>query len=380
MCIIAICEKRKLTEQEFMSCWKSNSHGFGYAYWTGEEVIMKKGIMDMKEAWAAYQPVPVPHIAHFRIASAGEVCPELTHPFLCTPKSGLVLEHHGTAPVLFHNGTVSEWRSLLLNAIFQTKVIPTGAMSDSRAMAVAVSVLGGGILTMYASHKWVLVVKDGFIKVGDWIEAEGGVLFSNGGFRSYTETAVTQSWAYGQGVRSYWPGARPTAEMFREDDSQATEGYEEENKAWRESARSIKIAKRGGVTVRACTTCAHYDGDVSCEIKGLLKDDVACSQYILLRIVDKLEEHEPSCKTCGNVSYGGTLCMTTGKPLKDDYPCKKWVSKESVEKDVCAAKPKNMKNFKAIKNDIGAKAVIKNGQLVSVQSNFLDRLKNKYNS
>ena len=258
MCIIAICEKRKLTDSEFSECWESNRHGFGYAYWTGDHVVMAKGFMDKHEAHAAYDKIPLPHVAHFRIASAGEVCPELTHPFICSPKSGLLLENEGVTPVLFHNGTVTDWRSLLLNTIFQTKAIPKGPMSDSRAMAMAISVVGPEILTMYATHKWVMVAKDGFVKVGDWIEAEGGVLFSNGGFRRYVPAAYTSPKDNGFGME----------DLFEET------GTEVEEEEWKERPRAAQI--RGAAE---CPTCQFFRPSNKCTKRGELRDLYPCKEY-----------------------------------------------------------------------------------------------------
>lgn len=361
MCIIGICENRKLTKGEFVSCWLSNSHGFGYAHWTGNEVIMQKGIMDKDKAWELYETVPLPHIVHFRIASAGGVCPELTHPFLCTPESELVLEHRGTGKYLFHNGTVSDWKSLLLNSIFQTKIIPYGSMSDSRAMAIAVSIIGEGILEMYPYHKWVCVNPTGFVKVGEWIE-ENGVFFSNGGFRSHTTTFTAP-----EGYRSYW--GSDSSRLFSED------GDSEED--WSESKSAIQIANSGK---KSCRLCIHYDGDMFCKLMGELSNDVPCiADYSPLpsMMTSKIRKNS-RCSICVKKNKENNTCRQSGKILRNDDPCyfflnentklaKEWLKKNNietpdVETDVC-----------------GAKATIKNGQLVAVQSNFLDRLQKKYN-
>lgn len=357
MCIIGICENRKLTIEEFTACWNSNQHGFGYAHWTGNEVIMKKGIMEKERAWNEYKTVPLPHIVHFRIASAGGVCPELTHPFLCTADSELVLEHRGTGKYLFHNGTVSDWKNLLVNSIFQTKIIPHGSMSDSRAMAIAVSIVGEEFLDMYATHKWVCVNPQGITVIGDWIEAEGGVKFSNGGFRTSTFTAPA-------GYRSYW------------NDSGIDE---EEDGDFHESFRSIMVANRGKKT---CRLCVHYEGDMTCAVKGALRDDIPCvSDYTPLPGMRTSQIGKKSkCSNCIKCDKKSNICMQTGNILKDNRPCYYYLNERTKQ----ATEWLKTNQIEVIPEDeidpCGARATIKDGRLISVQSNFLERLQKKYSN
>jgi len=50
LCIVAICEKRSLNEDEFERCFTGNNHGMGYAFWDGEKVTLSKGFMLIEEA------------------------------------------------------------------------------------------------------------------------------------------------------------------------------------------------------------------------------------------------------------------------------------------------------------------------------------------
>lgn len=264
MCVIAICENRALTSSEFNECWDSNTHGMGFAFWNGSEITFKKGFMNKKDAKKAYKDIPVPHVVHFRIASAGEVCPELTHPFLCSKKSSLLLSSKGEIPVLFHNGTVGNYQTLLLMAIFKTKHFPQGRMSDSRAMAVAVSQVGPDLLDMYSSHKWVYVTKDGFRKVGDWIE-EDGVFFSNYTFRrtlGFSRGSSNQMGLFG-GSPDY-----PFPYTFERDRYLPSQRY------------------------RSCDMCAFYEGDMRCLVRGVLRDLVPCKEYKQLKTAEEIMETE----------------------------------------------------------------------------------------
>lgn len=239
MCVIAICEKRRLTKAEFDNCWNSNRHGFGCAYWTGNKIITAKGIMEQKEAWKVYHNLPLPHVAHFRIASAGAVCPELTHPFICSSRSGLGMEYEGVSPVLFHNGTVSNWHDLLFSVMLQTKIVPKGSMSDSRTMAIICSVMGKEFLELYDSQKWVYVTKEGYTKYGTWIDGKG-ISFSNASYES-----INIGHSFGRNTTG-WPGGfRPNPPP----------------------------------TTKSCKTCYARDGEKHCILRGKLKDFFACNDY-----------------------------------------------------------------------------------------------------
>lgn len=188
MCIICIMNNRSLTKKEFGAAFDSNHHGFGFAFSDGNNVTYSKGYMKKKEAWGAYQRVPVPHVAHFRIQSAGGVSPELTHPFKISRESEIEFAYHAPTPVLFHNGTISDWKTMLMCAIMQIGKTPTQPMSDSRAMAIMISLSGEDALDLFSgSNKFTIVSTDGIKKFGTWIEDDGN-FFSN---RSYQAEKVT---------------------------------------------------------------------------------------------------------------------------------------------------------------------------------------------
>jgi len=294
MCIIAICEERSLTHAEWKRCWESNGHGMGYAFWDGRKVYAAKGFMKKGEAWEVYKEVPVPHVVHFRIASAGGIIPELTHPFICSKESEPFEEYTGKQSLLFHNGMVGDWKSLLMSAIMQTKTVPVGEMSDSRTMAIAVSVAGNDILDYFDSMKWVVVSKDGYHKVGSWTEGEDGLLFSNGGFKKFEPVAYDSNWPsdgmagqlpFNRPVwqSSHWNKLCPDCLYYEEpENGESAEcglrGRLANNKACKEF--TDKDAEPPKVILRkSCKSCAHYDGELLCTEKGRLKDNVACYEY-----------------------------------------------------------------------------------------------------
>ena len=201
MCIISINKERALTKEEFTNCWTGNSDGAGFAW--GDN--WKKGFMTMKEAEEFYFSKVahcLPHVTHFRIKTSGKIVPQLTHPFL-VERFSPVTEFEGKTTecaVLFHNGIISDWEKILANYAIAEGGYPTGALSDTRVLAMAVSrgtqyiipLLGGttGKFVLFKAGKIVA-------EFGNWEDSKDGVLFSNGGYKySYRNTYTCDD---------YWP-------------------------------------------------------------------------------------------------------------------------------------------------------------------------------
>ena len=96
-------------------CWEANPHGAGFAFADGEKVTIKKGFMTwhhfittFKEYNKKYDFKNKGTLIHFRIASHGAICPELTHPF---PISGndddLRQTDFSCDYAIIHNGIIS---------------------------------------------------------------------------------------------------------------------------------------------------------------------------------------------------------------------------------------------------------------------------------
>ena len=54
MCLLAVCEKRNLTDSEFTNSWRGNSDGAGFAWVKGGVVYFEKGFMIEEEALSFY--------------------------------------------------------------------------------------------------------------------------------------------------------------------------------------------------------------------------------------------------------------------------------------------------------------------------------------
>jgi hypothetical protein len=155
-------------------------------------------------------PEGVSHIMHFRLTSAGSTCPELTHPFRVDLIDTQELEYKACA-VLFHNGTVSGYKSFLpailvkLEASEVEKLLDVKDISDTYLMSVMVRLFSHKILKFFTSSRWAVFT----------IESGSPQIFLYGDFQKYKEFYVSNmSWqapqynytyttSLGYGVYSY---------------------------------------------------------------------------------------------------------------------------------------------------------------------------------
>lgn len=217
MCVIAVCEAGlRLDKEQFRQCFDSNSHGAGFAWMEDGQLAWRKGFMDSKQAWKFYKTINhLPHVAHFRLTSAGGTIKELTHPFLITPESPITMAGKGMDRLLFHNGTITNWQEMVMMVAFSNKSYPVGEMSDTRVMAMSVAIVGEGILD---SSKFVIASPTEFKIYGTWEEKEG-IHFSN----TWFSRAVAKTYVWERDYDKY-PKITPNR-MY--DRSEYVNGYEQ---------------------------------------------------------------------------------------------------------------------------------------------------------
>lgn len=181
MCTIAVCDKRKLTDDELNKCFRSDSDGAGFAYPRDGKVYYAKGFMTVDELrqWYGIIPKDTPHVVHFRTHTSGGKSADLTHPYLVSKTSPLRQSGVTSHKVLFHNGVVSNWKELMVSFYAaKGRKIPTGPWSDTRFAAVLLEHLGEEVFSLLTG-RWVTVAKTGEIHLyGDYTRSNG-VLFSN---------------------------------------------------------------------------------------------------------------------------------------------------------------------------------------------------------
>jgi hypothetical protein len=194
MCLIAICEKRKLTEEEIRTFFSANPDGAGLAYLvTPGKLYYSKGLMHEEEFLVHYTNVKVlPHVIHFRTASSGPRDILLTHPFEIPPRNRIYGET--TRPLLFHNGTWTNWREHLTNLMISLASAPSWVrerlvppFSDSKLLAYLLSFYKYDayhfLATLIPHDRFVIFYTNGWIAAypckGAWYNKDGVLLSSH---------------------------------------------------------------------------------------------------------------------------------------------------------------------------------------------------------
>jgi len=178
----------KFSEEDLRKMWDANPHGAGVAWLDGSKVRVRKGFMRFNELEEFYReevPKKVMHVIHFRLRSAGDVVPQLTHPFRVDAVDVQELEYVADK-VLFHNGTVSEWHSMfwsvlsLLSEEDVKRVFSVERLSDTYVVSLWVYRYGHEVLKFCDdAGKWLVFGQEP-IFYGRWEEDERrGFVFSN---------------------------------------------------------------------------------------------------------------------------------------------------------------------------------------------------------
>jgi hypothetical protein len=181
MCVIAICEFGRLTDDQVSQMYDANPKGGGVAWrdWseeTGEIVVKWKKGLDKGQMMEMNKDLPLPYVLHFRVPSSGTsqswfAC----HPFQIDEDATTGFEGETSGFVLFHNGFWNDWRKKIQDiAISGFVKLPTGPWSDSRALALAAHHLGLGILEMVDEKVVAFGPEEDDIEVfGGWMSTKG---------------------------------------------------------------------------------------------------------------------------------------------------------------------------------------------------------------
>jgi hypothetical protein len=252
MCVIAVCQLgQELTKKKFENCFKSNSHGFGMAWIDTKGLNFSKGLMDEKEAWEVYNEFKkYAHVAHFRITSSGGTCPELTHPFIVSADSPITKKGHGeNLKVLFHNGTVSDWKDKVFSLAVHAGKYPKGKMSDTRMAAMAVHCLGEEVLEDFGG-KFVVADKSGFNLYGEFEKDDEGIRYSNGSYKDvrtyYGGTCLDDGAEYipwSERFKGAMGFPIATGKLFKAEEKKIPDSIVDD----REETEELLINRRGGV-------------------------------------------------------------------------------------------------------------------------------------
>lgn len=190
MCVIFIVDSDDLrpSQEEVQAAFDANDDGGGTAHREtagGVSLVRWKKNLGSEEMIDRCLTLPVPYVAHFRIASCGGIRPELCHPFPL--EDGIPLDLEGTTAngVLFHNGHWNMWERELKSASYEGRIhLSHGPWMDSRALAFILHHYGPGHLDMI-NEKTVHFGPEGDIPVfgpfgtGAWQYYKNKFLVSN---------------------------------------------------------------------------------------------------------------------------------------------------------------------------------------------------------
>jgi predicted glutamine amidotransferase len=169
MCVILVCpENIRPDSATIAACHRANPHGAGVAWREDGEVRWSKGL-EPDELESLISGLTGEIVIHFRIASVGEVTPQLCHPFPVTARATTRLSGHARA-VLFHNGTWSDWRENLRRMPRHHQ--SDGLLSDTRVAASLVDLCGVDVLDRLPGRR-VFFDRDFTELYGEWREWRG---------------------------------------------------------------------------------------------------------------------------------------------------------------------------------------------------------------
>ena len=160
MCVIIVNISKRMTEEQVSKAFDTNDDGAGIAWREDDLVHWRKGLL-LHEIQELIATVPLPFVAHFRIASAGGIDPTLCHPFAIDKQASSMVEGTFKGHVLFHNGHWNPWKANLLDSTIRSnRPLPAGKWSDSRTMALLASRYGINVLDIIDEKAVVFSTKD----------------------------------------------------------------------------------------------------------------------------------------------------------------------------------------------------------------------------
>jgi len=174
MCVILIAEENRLTANDIRAAVASNPDGNGFAWISKGKVHWRKGITT-DAAISLAKSKPLPHVFHARIATIGQPCDALCHPFPVEARAEQTATSGSSSEgVVFHNGSWGDWQD---NIDTPTR----GLWSDSRAMADMVYVDGVSALDIIPDSQRVVMMTPESVEYRGtgWTTLPDGTLASN---------------------------------------------------------------------------------------------------------------------------------------------------------------------------------------------------------
>lgn len=113
MCVIAIKPRKvKIDYKTVIEMYDSNPHGAGLAVVCEGATYISKGYESAKNLWEDLKSLQNELLViHFRWATHGIICPEMTHPFIVDEDINVCTQVEGEThlPVIVHNGVIAKY-------------------------------------------------------------------------------------------------------------------------------------------------------------------------------------------------------------------------------------------------------------------------------
>lgn len=170
MCVIIHKPKNVDIAQEiFEKCWKSNPHGAGLMYVADGTLQIVKGMMTLNafmDKYGELKCVEKEVVIHFRLASAGTIASNQTHPFWVFPDQ-LAVVHNGHI-MGYDTGGLKQSDTMIFNQEILTK-LPKDFLSNDAILELLDNYIAGSVM--------VFMDKIGNIKM---VGTTAGSIFLNG--------------------------------------------------------------------------------------------------------------------------------------------------------------------------------------------------------
>lgn len=245
MCVISVVIDKRPTPAMVVDMWNANPHGGGVAWREGEgenKVVRWEKNLELGDMQEYIATLPMPFVAHFRVASCGGVKPELTHPFAVDEfEKSLDLEGATKGTVLFHNGHWNQWKSELLSTTKSyRRKLPAGKWTDTRAMAWLINLIGPGYPEILDEGRTVIFGPNIMEITGSWTKVDD-IWCSN-------EIFVNKAKSHHSGSNAAWATGWNICRHSRctEKKDLDAEGYCKEHTANKPGPKLVTTGTQGG--------------------------------------------------------------------------------------------------------------------------------------
>lgn len=189
MCIV-VCKPMNVdvpSIDTLRNCFINNSDGCGFMISKDNNVMIEKGFMNFKRFKKKIKTIQKKDavVFHFRIATSGKICPELTHPFpVSCEKSDLMQTEIICDMGIAHNGILGSGTNVLSDTQIFIMDILSNQIIKNNLENSAIDYL---ISHTIGTSKIAILKPDGsIIRYGDnWIEKDS-VFYSNSSFKDKT--------------------------------------------------------------------------------------------------------------------------------------------------------------------------------------------------